>query len=457
MPSITLTALGADGEYSPLRADPITSVSGELIGELAAVPLVWVTRQLQKLGTGANRSVSEREELLRHAATLFISGEFAGMDYEAYRQQVSKVSGLPITVVRSATDVIATAMEQACQMAYAAMPAAACAQWAEAEGFDGAAVWTRKGTTLAVNAAGNHPGVHSLWLEAVALGYSVAVRPSRREPLTAHRMICALRAAGFTGLELQYIPGDQDIVGPLINYADFGLVYGGPDVAAKFGSDPRVLVQGPGRSKVAVGGDITARVLDIIVSSVASQGGTACINATAIYCAQDHRHLAQLLADRLGSIEYLAPTDENAVLPSTDRATAEALQRALHKGAGNATAVLGADQLLRPGEQGHVTLAPTVYVCDSADAVQAGIELPYPCVWVLPWPLRNPEPLTDSLVVTLIDAPHALVDTLIDDASVRNVYVGDVPTHWMRLGLPHDGYLGEFLMESKTVNIHFAS
>jgi hypothetical protein len=32
-----------------------------------------------------------------------------------------------------------------------------------------------------------------------------------------------------------------------------------------------------------------------------------------------------------------------------------------------------------------------------------------------------------------------------------NVYLGDHPTYWMRPDVPHDGYLGEFLMRSKAV------
>ena len=49
---------------------------------------------------------------------------------------------------------------------------------------------------FAVHASGNSPGVHGLWLQALALGYRVAIRPSRREPFTGHRLISALRQAG---------------------------------------------------------------------------------------------------------------------------------------------------------------------------------------------------------------------------------------------------------------------
>jgi hypothetical protein len=31
------------------------------------------------------------------------------------------------------------------------------------------------------------------------------------------------------------------------------------------------------------------------------------------------------------------------------------------------------------------------------------------------------------------------------------VYVGDHPTWWLEPGIPHDGYLADFLMEAKAV------
>src|ERR1700735_4232363 len=62
---------------------------------------------------------------------------------------------------------------------------------------------------LAVHAAGNGPGVHGLWPQALALGYRVVVRPSRREPLTGHRLVNALRQAGFCNQDAVYLPADH--------------------------------------------------------------------------------------------------------------------------------------------------------------------------------------------------------------------------------------------------------
>lgn len=100
-----------------------------------------------------------------------------------------------------------------------------------------------------MNAAGNHPGTHSLWPEALALGFRVAVRPSRREPFTPHRLITALRSAGFGPDQVALLPAGHDLAGELLKSADLGMVYGGDDVVRRHRTDPTVLTQGPGRSK----------------------------------------------------------------------------------------------------------------------------------------------------------------------------------------------------------------
>ena len=43
------------------------------------------------------------------------------------------------------------------------------------------------------------------------------------------------------------------------------------------------------------------------------------------------------------------------------------------------------------------------------------------------------------------------MSALVQEPSIGNVYVGDQPTHRMESGLPHDGYLAEFLMRCKSV------
>jgi hypothetical protein len=80
------------------------------------------------------------------------------------------------------------------------------------------------------------------------------------------------------------------------------------------------------------------------------------------------------------------------------------------------------------------------------------VPLAFPCVWVAPWSREaGVEPLKETLVLTALTEDAGLVDTLVSEPTIRNVYVGDHPTWWLEPGVPHDSFLADFLMESKAV------
>ena len=96
-------------------------------------------------------------------------------------------------------------------------------------------MWARRGEVLAVHAPGNAPGVHGLWPQALALGYRVAVRPSRREPFTAHRRHRGLAAErAFATGDALYLPTDHTVADEVIRAADLAMVYGGQDVVDRY-------------------------------------------------------------------------------------------------------------------------------------------------------------------------------------------------------------------------------
>ena len=56
----------------------------------------------------------------------------------------------------------------------------------------------------------NSPGVHSLWLPAVALKIGLALKPGRQEPWTPYRVCQALMAAGLPPEALGFYPTDYN-------------------------------------------------------------------------------------------------------------------------------------------------------------------------------------------------------------------------------------------------------
>ena len=127
-----------------------------------------------------------------------------------------------------------------------AQPVGAAFDWREERTRDGSAVWARRGEVFAVHASGNAPGVHGLWLQALALGYRVVIRPSRREPFTGHRLIHALRQAGFRNEDVVYLPTDYAGADEIIRSADLAMVYGGQDVVDKYAARPDGISQRTG-------------------------------------------------------------------------------------------------------------------------------------------------------------------------------------------------------------------
>lgn len=449
---IQLPALGHAGPYHAQRRSPITDVTGATVAELSLVPHLFVQRSMAALRRASTMPTDQRVQALQRAGRAFASATVGGMSVDEYQHAVSRVSGLPIAVVAAATDIVATAAQEAYTTIQCARPQAAVGDWRDSATRDGQAVWTRRGDVLAVHAAGNHPGVHALWLEALALGYRVAVRPSSKEPMTPHRLVTALRDCGFPADQVILLPTDYQVADDIVRAADLAMVYGGDEVTRRYAGSTTVLPQGPGRSKILITGEDWRPHLDLVVDSISDEGGTACVNATAVFVEGDPDSFAQAIAERLSAIPSLPPQDAKAVLPVQSLAAARALETfLLHRAAGT-KAWLGGDGIVDDLGDGSAVLRPAVFQVDSASAPQTGIELGFPCVWVAPWSSGDGiGPLRDSLVLTAVTSDDQLIDQLVAEPTIKNVYIGNHPTYWMRPGVPHDGYLAEFLMRTKTV------
>ena len=286
--------------------------------------------------------------------------------------------------------------------------------------------------------------MHGLWPQALALGYRVAVRPSRREPFTAHRLVQALRQAGFRPADAVYLPTDHANADSLVRYADLALVYGDRRVVQRYAGNATVLTNGPGQTKILITAEQDWREhLDVVVDSIAGLGGMACVNATAVLYEGDPAGLAQAVAQRLSAID-------DALLPTMPVDAARALAHGLALAAAGAVPVLGADQVVAERGDGRAVLRPAVHLLTRPDAGTLNVELPFPCVWIAPWSRADGlDPLRNSLVLNAITDDTDLIDALLDEPTVTNVYSGRVPTHLSAPHIPHDGFLADFLMRNK--------
>lgn len=446
-----IDAVGPSGEYRTKNRETITDTAGNPVAELSLVPTLFVARTISAQRKMPPLPVGQRQAALSKAAEIFTTASIAGLDFYSYVDLTTRISGLPIRVVRAGALGVAEAVASACDAISAARPVGAEPDWRAVYPENGGAVWVRRGEVFGVHAAGNGPGVHGLWPQALVLGYRVAVRPSRREPLTAHRLVHALRQAGFRADDVVFLPCDHSGADEIIRAADIAMVFGGQDVVDKYAVDPTVVVNGPGRTKILITSDRDWRdYLDVIVDSIVNMAGAACVNTTAVLYEGDPAPLARAIADRLASVEPLDPGEERAMLPVQSLEQAEGLARYLATVASGTVPLLGADQVVAPLDEDRAALRPAVHLLADPDPRKLNAELPFPCVWVAPWSrAAGLGPLRDSLVINVITGDHDLVELLLAEPSISNVYCGQRPTYYGAPHIPHDGFLADVLMRTK--------
>ena len=99
---------------------------------------------------------------------------------------------------------------------------------------------------------------------------------------------------------------------------------------------------------------------------------------------------------------------------------------------------------------GYAALRPAVHLLAEPDVDKLNVELPFPCVWVSPWSrAAGLGPLRQSLVINAITGDDTLIDSLLGEPTISNVYRGNHPTFYGAPEIPHDGFLADFLMRNK--------
>lgn len=446
-----IDAIGPDGPYRAQNREAVAYLNGESLAEMSMVPPIFASRAIKKLRRAPRLPLKQRLHAIRTATASFAHGCIGGMSARDYKRTVSKVTGIPITSVQIAVDGIESAGLNLGWTSQQARPTAAVNDWRDPAAWFGSAVWTRRGDVFTVLSSGNTPAIHGAWFDAVAYGYRVVLRPSRREPFTLFRLVTAMHEAGL-GDYVAFLPCEYDVADELVESADLAMVYGGQGMVDKYGTNGRVLVQGPGRSKVLITSDVDwQEAVDTVVHAATVSGGASCMCTSSVLVEGDPKPFAVALAAKLAQIPSLPPENPHAILSARPSESARSIERYLRTAAKGTTSVLGGDGVVEVLRGGGAVLRPAVHLVDSWRAPQLGIELPFPCVWVGPWDRSaGVAPLRNSLVVVANTEDSATVDELLNEPSIRNVYVGNHPTTFSATDLPHDGYLGDFLMRTKT-------
>ncbi|MFD9903757.1 aldehyde dehydrogenase family protein [Streptomyces sp. NPDC059063] len=447
---LDIPALGPTGPYRTRNRTTVADASGTPALELPSVPGLVVSHWIDQLRASAPLPVAETADVLRKAADVFEAQEVLGDDLDAHERRVSALTGTPVAVVRECDRLITETLRDVGRAPASARPTGCAPVGTPVRDAPSAgAAWCRTGDVFAVHAAGNSPGVHALWLEALALGYRVVVRPSTRDPLTPLRLVTALRQAGLPTTQLVVAPCDHATADLIIERADRALVYGGQDVVDRYRNRADVRLQGPGRSKLVVTADADRRAgLDLARTGALYHAGTACTATTGVLVEQDPAGFAAELAAALRDVAPARPLDDEALLPCLPEADARRLVTAVLNRAKGSTVHLP-PRVERLGGTGSLaTVTPAVVELASPKDPLLSYEVPFPCVWVAPFERGAVDVLDGSLVLSLHTGDGGLVARAAELTAVANVYWGR-PTSWVHPDVPHDGFLGEFLMRAK--------
>jgi acyl-CoA reductase-like NAD-dependent aldehyde dehydrogenase len=304
----------------------------------------------------------------------------------------------------------------------------------------------------------NSPGVHALWLPAIALKMPLALKPGQREPWTPLRIMESLRAAGFPAEAFGFYPSGHDGAGVILRKCGASMMFGSGASVKAWQGDPRIEIHGPGYSKVLLGpdkADAWRDYMDLIVTSVSSNGGRSCINASSVRTPAHGREIAVALAERLAAIRPRSRDDAQALVaafadPGTARGIDAAIERGLAQGgAEDISAQFRGPQRLVEFEGGAYIL-PTVIYCEDPENPLANQEYLFPFVSVLDVPRAElTDSLGPSLVVTALTDDPALERDLLGRAEIGRLNLGPVPTSVLQWDQPHEGNIFDHLYQQR--------
>ncbi|WP_016907286.1 aldehyde dehydrogenase family protein [Streptomyces xiaopingdaonensis] len=226
-------------------------------------------------------------------------------------------------------------------------------------------------------------------VEQIERSGAVWLRPSRREPWSAARLVAALLEAGWPPDRIGLYPGERRLLAALVRRTDRQVVFGGQDLARSLSDRPGLTVHGAGRGCALVPEGVSAEAAaDWLAPLVAADAGRFCSNVRTVLCEGEAEPLARVLAARL---DALRTSREERRFPLAAFRVPGAAERA----AGTVTdRIRPGDRLLterpttEPAVDGGGYALPRLVLADTAGTPERfhpliGHEVPYPSVTVL--------------------------------------------------------------------------
>jgi acyl-CoA reductase-like NAD-dependent aldehyde dehydrogenase len=420
---------------------------------------------LAGLGTEQLLAIARRAGELFAEGTLPLGDAGHTQDVEQYLRQVSSTTGLPVALARRTVARLRGVLESLPQILRGlsrVAPEVLDRGFGQVDGVPVA--FSPTCTAMGAILPNNSPGVHGLWQPVLALKTPVVLKPGRQEPWTPYRLAQAWIAAGCPAEAWGYYPADIPTSTEILLKSERSMLFGDASTTARWAATGKVQIHGPGWSKVVFGADRAgawAEHLDLLVDSIAANGGRSCLNASGVWVPRESgvgHVLAEALADRLAGIVARGLDDPQAALaafpnPGMARAIDAEIERQLR--------IPGAEDLTTPRRgtprlievDGCTFLQPTlVHVTDPTHPL-AQTELLFPFAAVVETPLASlPQALGNTLVLTAISEDPAFQAQLLAARNVDKLNLGPISTFAVDWQQPHEGNVFDLLYRRRALS-----
>ena len=308
----------------------------------------------------------------------------------------------------------------------------------------------------------NSPGVHALWLPAIPLQLGLVLKPGSQEVWTPYRMFYGLRRSrhprrGHLPLPRRPRYGRRHphrlpALDDLRRHRHHRTVPRQPSACRPTAPASR-------KSCWAMTSSTDwEQYLDLMVESIAINGGRSCINASGVWASRHTKEIAAALAERLGPVEALPPTDDTAPLAAfTIPGAAASIWGMIEKdiaetGATHMTEEYGPRLV---DHERYAYLRPTILHAASPECGVAHKEYMFPFASVVECPQEQMiKQIGPTLVGTAITAdPETFRQQLADATNIDRLNLGPLPTNRLNWLQPHEGNLIDFLFRSRALQL----
>ena len=478
---IHIPVLRSGRPYRSLKLLDVRHVqSGEVIARLSQANRGLISKDLSAAETYRKGleafSVSELLEICRKAGRFFAEESLpldgALQSAEDYVKQVSGSTGMPVALCRKNMDKIRSVLERMEEILDGLTRGLDLTILDSGRGIQDGRPLSFFPQTDALGAVlpNNSPGVHSLWLPSIPLKIPLVLKPGSEEPWTPFRISQAFITAGCPPEAFGYYPTDYSGASEILLRCGRSMLFGGGSTVTPLKADPRIQIHGPGRSKIILGKDRVRdweNYMEVMLGSIADNGGRSCINASGIWVPEKGREIADVLAERLSEIEPRPLDDPEAKLaafsdPKMARRISETIDQQLKApgaeeitGSSSGSQRAGGRRRERVVEcDGCTFLRPTIIWCEDAEHPLANTEFLFPFVSVVQVPQEEIlKRIGPTLTATAITEDEKFIGELLGSQDLDRLNLGAISTNQVSWDQPHEGNLFEHLYRQRALQM----